>query len=83
MWSHLADSKARRLDGLYAQLGRRARVARLEEIERDARECFEGQGALAEPDGPLVSLLQAYLTMVPDVQYDRGACSAIACADRY
>ncbi|THH15095.1 hypothetical protein EW146_g5336 [Bondarzewia mesenterica] len=72
VWAHLTDSKARRLEGLYAQLGKRARVSRLEDIEKDARECFEGQGHLAEPGGPLVSLLQAYLTMVPDIQYDRG-----------
>lgn len=35
--------------------------------------CFaNARGRLGEPDGPVVALLQAYLTMVPDIQYHRG-----------
>ena len=73
VWAHLADSRAKRIEGIYAQLGERDRVAAFEHIQRDAQECFVSDKRLAKPDGPLVSLLQSYLTMVPDIQYSRGA----------
>ena len=73
VWAHLADSRAKRIEGIYAQLGERDRVAAFEYIQRDAQECFVSDKRLAKPDGPLVSLLQSYLTMVPDIQYSRGA----------
>lgn len=73
VWAHLADSRAKRIEGIYAQLGERDRVAAFEHIQRDAQECFVNDKRLAKPDGPLVSLLQSYLTMVPDIQYSRGA----------
>ncbi|KAA1476351.1 hypothetical protein DENSPDRAFT_843281 [Dentipellis sp. KUC8613] len=71
VWAHLTDSKGKRIDGLYGQLGKRGKVPASDEIARDARECFPDQPQLVEADGPIVSLLQAYLTMVPDIQYHR------------
>lgn len=79
VWAHLADSRAKRIEGIYAQLGERDRVAAFEHIQRDAQECFVNDKRLAKPDGPLVSLLQSYLTMVPDIQYSRGACFERMC----
>ncbi|KAI0271259.1 rab-GTPase-TBC domain-containing protein [Gloeopeniophorella convolvens] len=67
VWAHLSDSKAKRIEGLYAQLGERERVRVLGEIQRDAPHM-----RLRQPNGPLVSLLNAYLTMVPDIQYSKG-----------
>ncbi|TFY79117.1 hypothetical protein EWM64_g4900 [Hericium alpestre] len=71
VWAHLTDSKAKRIDGLYQQLGRRGKPSAFDDIARDARLCFTDQPQLIEADGPLVSLLSAYLTMVPDIQYHR------------
>ena len=75
VWAHLTDSKAKRIEGLYAQFGERERVPAFAAIQRDARFCFEGDSRLSLPNGPLVSLLQAYLTMVPDIQYSKGSFS--------
>ena len=72
VWAHLTDSKARRIEGFYAQLGEREKVPAFAEIQRDAQVCFEGDSRLSLPNGPLVSVLQAYLTMVPDIQYCKG-----------
>jgi hypothetical protein len=72
VWAHLTDSRAKRIEGLYAQLGDREKVPAFTEIQRDAHVCFSGDARLSQPNGPLVSLLQAYLTMVPDVQYCKG-----------
>ncbi|KAH7920391.1 RabGAP TBC [Leucogyrophana mollusca] len=72
VWCHLTDSKARALPGVYAQLGKRPRVPAFADIERDVRACFPDQVQLHSPKGPLVSLLQAYLSMVPDIQYSSG-----------
>jgi hypothetical protein len=73
VWAHLTDSKAKRIEGLYTQFGEREKVPAFAEIQRDARICFEGDSRLSLPNGPLVSLLQAYLTMVPDIQYSKGS----------
>ena len=72
VWAHLTDSKAKRIEGLYAQFGEREKVSAFAEIQRDAQVCFEGDSRLSLPNGPLVSLLQAYLTMVPDILYCKG-----------
>ncbi|KAL5495886.1 hypothetical protein ACEPAI_1350 [Sanghuangporus weigelae] len=75
VWSHLTDCKAKRIPGVYGQLGKRGRVAASEVIERDARRCFSDHPHLQDPKGPLVGLLQTYLTMVPDVQYQTSLAS--------
>lgn len=72
VWCHLTDSKARALPGVYAKLGKRPRVPAFAEIEKDAAEGFPDQPQLHTAQGPLVSLLQAYLSMVPDIQYSNG-----------
>ena len=69
VWAHLIDSKAKRMDGLYATLERRGKVAQSPNIEQDAQAIFHDQPLL---DHSLVNILQAYLTMVPDVQYSKG-----------
>ncbi|KAI9567838.1 RabGAP TBC [Boletus coccyginus] len=75
VWCHLTDSKARALPGVYAKLGKRPRVPAFAEIEKDAAEGFPDQPQLHTAQGPLVSLLQAYLSMVPDIQYSNGLTS--------
>jgi len=60
------------MPGLYAQLGKRDKVPAFDDIERDARKCYPDQLQLHTAQGTLVSLLQAYLTMVPDIQYETG-----------
>jgi hypothetical protein len=72
VWCHLTDSKARALPGVYAKLGKRPRVPAFIEIEKDVAEGFPDQPQLHTAQGPLVSLLQAYLSMVPDIQYNSG-----------
>jgi len=73
VWVHLTDSKAKCIKGLYTQFGEREKVPAFAEIQRDPRVCFEGDQRLSLPNGPLVSILQAYLTMVPDIQYSKGS----------
>ncbi|KAF7798221.1 hypothetical protein EIP86_009438 [Pleurotus ostreatoroseus] len=70
VWAHLTDSKAKRMEGLYAKLVKRERVPASASIERDVNRVFASEPPLL--DGSLVNLLQAYLSMVPDVQYGRG-----------
>ncbi|EPS95810.1 hypothetical protein FOMPIDRAFT_143549 [Fomitopsis schrenkii] len=69
VWAHLTDSKAKRMDGLYATLGRRGEVAQSPDIQQDAHTIFQDEPLL---DRSLVDVLQAYLNMVPDVQYSKG-----------
>ena len=78
VWSHLTDGKARCVPGVYTQLCKRGRVPLTEEIEREVKKGWfleEEQaqlGLLAEAGGGVVQLLQAYLNMVPDIQYLPG-----------
>ncbi|KAI0038339.1 RabGAP/TBC [Auriscalpium vulgare] len=72
VWAHLTDSKAKRIDGLYGQLSKREKVPAFADIERDVRQCFPTDARMSEPGGPIVSLLHAYLSMVPDIQYHKG-----------
>jgi len=72
VWSHLMDGKARVVPGVYDQLGSRGRVPVFSDIGRDVQRHFTNQPQLQVPLGPVVSLLQAYLTMVPDIQYTTG-----------
>ncbi|KAG6890242.1 hypothetical protein C0992_002770 [Termitomyces sp. T32_za158] len=72
VWSMLTDGKARIVPGVYGQLGSRAKVAALVDIERDVQHCFVDRPQLQKTQGPVNLLLQAYLTMVPDVQYTTG-----------
>ncbi|KAG6877529.1 hypothetical protein C0993_006323 [Termitomyces sp. T159_Od127] len=72
VWSMLTDGKARVVPGVYGQLGNRGKVAALADIERDVQRCFADRPQLQSTQGPVNSLLQAYLTMVPDVQYMTG-----------
>ena len=70
VWAHLADCKGKRMNGLYPQLVRRGAVPATPAILRDSADRFGGQPQ--GKDGSIVSVLQAYLTMVPDVQYHIG-----------
>ncbi|CEL59739.1 TBC1 domain family member 10B OS=Mus musculus GN=Tbc1d10b PE=1 SV=2 [Rhizoctonia solani AG-1 IB] len=74
VWLYLTDSKARRMIGVYSQLAKRGKVPATPEIMKDAEICFSVQPHLQSPNGPVVSILQAYLTMVPDVTYSQGLC---------
>ncbi|KIK69890.1 hypothetical protein GYMLUDRAFT_528906 [Collybiopsis luxurians FD-317 M1] len=72
VWSHLTNAKSKGVAGVYSQLSKRVRVAAFADMERDVKRCFGEHPHLQSTEGPLVSLLQAYLTMVPDVQYSTG-----------
>ncbi|KAG8772414.1 hypothetical protein FRC12_003088 [Ceratobasidium sp. 428] len=74
VWLYLTDSQARRMAGLYSQLGKRGKAAATPEILKDLESCFATQPHLQAPDGPVMSLLQAYLTMVPDITYSQSLC---------
>lgn len=68
VWAHLADCKGKRMNGLYPQLVQRGAVPATPAIIRDSLEKFGDQPQ--GKDGSIASVLQAYLTMVPDVHYD-------------
>lgn len=70
VWAHLTDSKAKRTDNVYYKLTQRERVPASTNIERDLRRVFPEDHQLH--DGSLLNVLQAYLTMVPDIHYSRG-----------
>jgi hypothetical protein len=70
VWAHLADCKGKRMNGLYPQLVKRGAVPATPAIIRDSADRFGDQPQ--GKDGSIVSVLQAYLTMVPDVQYHIG-----------
>jgi hypothetical protein len=70
VWAHLADCRGKRMNGLYPQLVQRGAVPTTSVIFRDSTNKFGDQPQ--GKDGSIVSVLQAYLTMVPDVQYDIG-----------
>ncbi|CAE6537950.1 unnamed protein product [Rhizoctonia solani] len=74
VWLYLTDSKARRMVGVYSQLAKRGKVPATAEIVKDVKLCFTAQPHLQAADSPVVSILQAYLTMVPDVTYSQGLC---------
>jgi TBC1 domain family member 10 len=73
VWAHLTDSKARAMKGLYEKLQKRGRVPATPEIERDIRKLHMEQAHTQDAQGSLIALLQAYMTMVPDIQYQPGA----------
>jgi len=77
VWAHLTDSKSKCIQGLYSHLGSRGRVAASGDIQSDVAKCFQDQPQLHGPHGPVVSLLQAYLAMVPDIRYHIGALSEV------
>lgn len=83
VWAHLTDSKARGMPGLYGQLAKRDKVPVFDDIERDARKCYPDQLQLHTAQGTLVSLLQAYLIMVPDIQYETGDIRCMSFICRY
>ena len=70
VWAHLTDSKAKRIDQIYYRLTQRDRVPAATNIERDLKRVFPDESQLH--DGSLLNVLQAYLTMVPDIHYSRG-----------
>ncbi|KAF8329853.1 rab-GTPase-TBC domain-containing protein [Cantharellus anzutake] len=70
VWLYLTDSKGRRMPGLYEKLCMRGKVAASDEIWMDIQSHFSGHIHLCDPDGPLMSLLQAYFCMVPDTEYN-------------
>lgn len=77
VWTYLTDGKARCVPGVYMQLCSRGKVGVASKIEDDVRVGFVGQGEdhLQGTKGGVLSLLSAYLNMVPDVQYSMGTFS--------
>jgi hypothetical protein len=71
-WAHLTNAKSKGVAGVYSQLSKRVRVAAFADMERDVKRCFGEHPHLQSTQGLLLNLLQAYLTMVPDVQYSTG-----------
>ena len=72
VWSYLTDGKARCVPGVYPQLCGRGRVPASKDVERDIKRYFQDQPHLQGTQGPVLVLLQAYLNMVPDIQYSMG-----------
>ncbi|KAJ8689418.1 hypothetical protein PTI98_012321 [Pleurotus ostreatus] len=72
VWIHLTDGKARNVPKVYEQLVKRGHVPSYKDIERDVQTYVRENSQPAAMRESMVSLLQAYLTMVPDVQYSRG-----------
>jgi len=71
-WGHITDAKARRMEGLFMQLVRKAPIHFIPLVERDVERCFGEVPHLRDPKGPLASLILAYTAMVPDIRYRIG-----------
>ncbi|KAG8905424.1 hypothetical protein FRB99_008970 [Tulasnella sp. 403] len=69
VWLYLTNAKSQRMNGLYAQLCARVKPTTGDDIRRDAASTFPTMEHL---HNPIVSLLQAYLVMVPDITYQQG-----------
>jgi len=76
IWSYLTDGKGRAVKGVYEQLCQRGGVIRTRDIVADAQRLFstgsDGVQYLQATKGAIIVLLQAYFSMVPDVQYTTG-----------
>lgn len=71
-WGAITDAKARRMEGLFTQLVRKAPSHFIPLVERDVERCFGDVQHLRDPKGPLASLILAYTAMVPDIRYRTG-----------
>lgn len=71
-WGHITDAKARRMEGLFTQLVKKAPSHFVPLVERDVEMCFGDVQHLRDPKGPLASLILAYTAMVPDIRYQTG-----------
>ena len=79
VWTHLTDGKGKAVPGVYPQLCKRGAVPLSDRIEADVETSawFLDQErsqlqTLREAGGGIVQLLEAYLNMVPDIQYSPG-----------
>jgi len=72
VWSHVTNGKERTVAGVYAQLCSRGRVAASERIEVDVFQSFSEHPQLQGRESPVLTVLQAYLNMVPDIRYNIG-----------
>ncbi|KAH6881258.1 rab-GTPase-TBC domain-containing protein [Coprinopsis sp. MPI-PUGE-AT-0042] len=79
VWNHLTDGKGKALPSVYPQLCKRGPVPLSDRIEADVETSVwfldEKQSqlqTLREAGGGIVQLLEAYLNMVPDIQYSPG-----------
>lgn len=72
VWGHITDSRARRMEGLFSQLVRKAPSQFIPLVEQDVDRCFPDHPHLRDPRGSLASLILAYTAMVPDIRYRVG-----------
>ena len=73
VWSHVTNGRERTVAGVYAQLCSRGRVPASDSIEADIQRSFKDHPPLQGRESPVLTVLQAYLNMVPDIQYNIGA----------
>jgi hypothetical protein len=71
-WGVITDAKARRMEGLFTQLVRKAPSHFIPPVEGDVERYFGDVQHLRDPTGPLASLILAYTAMVPDIHYRPG-----------
>lgn len=72
VWGLITDSKARRMEGLFSQLVKKAPKQIIPLVEQDVQRCFSDYPHLRDPDGSLAHILLAYTAMVPDIRYRTG-----------
>ncbi|KAM6488776.1 Rab-GTPase-TBC domain containing protein [Amanita muscaria] len=72
VWTHVTNGRGRVVTGVYPQLCSRGTVAASNLIAADIERCFKDHPQLQGPESPALTVLQAYLNMVPDVQYTIG-----------
>ncbi|KAJ7043133.1 rab-GTPase-TBC domain-containing protein [Mycena alexandri] len=76
VWSYLTDGKAKAIPGVYVQLGKRPRGPALAGVERDIQRSSPDHPHMQSNRASLLSVLHAYLSMVPDIEYSIGRSSS-------
>ncbi|KAJ7043121.1 rab-GTPase-TBC domain-containing protein [Mycena alexandri] len=72
VWSYLTEGKAKAIPGVYVQLGKRPRGPALAGVERDIQRSSPDHPQMQNNRASLLSVLHAYLSMVPDIEYSIG-----------
>ena len=72
VWTHVTNGRGKIVAGVYPQLCSRGSVSASNVIAADVQRCFEEYPRLQGPQSPVLTVLQAYLNMVPDIQYRIG-----------
>ncbi|GJJ08912.1 hypothetical protein Clacol_003132 [Clathrus columnatus] len=71
VWAHIINSGSKKIANVYAQLSKRRPLV-ADQIVRDVQQLYPDKDRLPDMNESLVSVLFAFIAMVPDLRYHRG-----------